>query len=129
MFEQLDYVYAPSSDVGADAAYFVDVLGGRLVFAIEAMGTRVAMIELSDGPPAVLLTDHLDGDRPILVYRVASLRKAMDELASRGWERAGTFEIPQGPCCSFRTPAGHRIAVYELARPDVLAHFGGRRDF
>ena len=30
MFESLDYVYMPSRDVGADLAYFTDVLGGRL---------------------------------------------------------------------------------------------------
>jgi hypothetical protein len=34
-----------------------------------------------------------------------------------------------GPCCSFTTPGGHRIAVYELTRPEVAAHFAGRRDF
>jgi hypothetical protein len=67
MFEQLDFLYTPSSDVAADMAYFTDVLGGRLVFAIEGMGTRVAMIELSISPPAVLLADHVDGERPILV--------------------------------------------------------------
>jgi len=129
LFEQLDFIYTPSRDVGADAAYFVDVLGGRLTFAIEAMGTRVAMIELSAGPPRILLTDHLDGDRPILVYRVASLRQTTDDLAARGWERVATFDIPHGPCCSFRAPGGHRIAVYELVRPDVDDHFAGRRDF
>ena len=55
MFEQLDYVYMPSRDVAADMAYFTDVLGGRLVFAVEGMGTRVAMVELTEGPPRVLL--------------------------------------------------------------------------
>src|SRR6266481_4103888 len=45
-FERLDYIYMPSRDVAADMAWFRDVLGGRVVFAIDAMGTRVAMIEL-----------------------------------------------------------------------------------
>ena len=35
MFEQLDYLYVPSHDVASDVAYFTDVLGARLVFAIE----------------------------------------------------------------------------------------------
>src|SRR4030081_4049016 len=56
-FEQLDYLYTPSSDVAADARYFTDVLGGKLAFAIESVGTRVAKIELTAGPPHVLLTD------------------------------------------------------------------------
>jgi hypothetical protein len=110
-------------------AYFTDVLGGRLVFAIEGMGTRVAMIELSISPPAVLLADHVDGERPILVYRVPDLDGALEELSGRGWEREERFEIPQGPCCSFRTPGGHRFALYQLVRPEVAAHFEGRRDF
>jgi hypothetical protein len=129
MFEQLDFLYAPSSDVAADMAYFTEVLGGRLVFAIEGMGTRVAMIELSAGPPAVLLADHVEGDRPILVYRVADLNAVLGELAEGGWERERTLEIPHGPCCSFRTPGGHRFALYQLTRPEVAAHFEGRRDF
>ncbi|HEX5823713.1 MAG TPA: hypothetical protein VFY18_04560, partial [Candidatus Limnocylindrales bacterium] len=114
LFEHLDYLYTPSAAVAADMAYYTDVLGGRLVFAIEAMGTRVAMIELSEEPPRILLADHLEGDVPILVYRVASLPDAMTELESRGWERGATLEIPQGPVCSFRAPGGQRIAIYEL---------------
>jgi hypothetical protein len=129
MFEQLDFLYMPSSDVAADLAFLTEVLGGRLAFAIEGMGTRVAMIELSAGPPAVLVADHVEGDRPILVYRVTDLEAALQDLAGRGWEREGTFEIPQGPCCSFRTPGGHRFALYQLTRPEVAAHFEGRRDF
>jgi hypothetical protein len=128
-FEQLDFLYTPSDDVAADMAYFAEVLGGRVRFAIEAMGTRVAAIELTAGPPLVLLTDHLEGDRPILVYRVDDLRAAMAELESRGWEREPSLEIPHGPCCSFRTPGGHRIALYQLIRPEAAAHFDGRRDF
>ena len=128
-FEQLDFLYTPSAGVKSEARYFTEVLGGRLVFAIEAMGTRVAMIELTDGSPHLLLADHVEGERPILVYRVADLPAALAELESRGWERAGTFEIPQGPCCSFRTPGGHRVALYQLARPEVVRSFEGRRDF
>jgi hypothetical protein len=128
-FQQLDFVYTPSREVGADLAYFTEVLGGRVVFAVEAMGTRVAAIELTEGPPLILLADHLQGDRPILVYRVADLEAATAELELRGWQRQPTIEIPHGPCCSFRTPGGHRIALYQLTRPEVVAHFDGRRDF
>src|SRR3989475_12503168 len=116
-FEQLDFLYTPSRDVAADLAYFADVLGGRVAFAVEAMGARVAGIELGRGPPLVLLADHIRGDRPILVYRVADLRAALAGLESRGWTREATFEIPHGPCCSFRTPGGHRVALYERTRP------------
>jgi hypothetical protein len=127
--EQLDFVYMPSNDVAADLTYFTDVLGGRLMFAVEAMGTRVAMIELSPEPPHILLADHLEGDRPVLVYRVGDLDRALDELESRGWERQRTFEIPHGPCSSFQAPGGQRIALYQRVRPEVAEHFAGRRDF
>ena len=128
-FEQLDFLYTPSHDVAADLAYFTDVLGAKPLFAIEDMGTRVAAVGLTDGPPLVLLTDHLEGERPILVYRVPDLEAALATLESRGWERERMLQIPHGPCCSFRTPAGHRVALYELARPGVADHFAGRRDF
>jgi hypothetical protein len=128
-FEQLDFVYMPSSDVAADLTYFTQVLGGRLIFAVEGMGTRVAMIELSPEPPGILLADHLEGERPVLVYRVADLGRALNDLESRGWQRQRSFEIPHGPCCSFKAPGGQRIAVYQRARPDVAEHFAGRRDF
>jgi hypothetical protein len=93
------------------------------------MGARVAMIELTDGPPHVLLTDHLDGDRAIYIYRVDDLRKAASALKRRGLKGERRLEIPMGPCSSFVLPSGHRIALYESARPGVLEHFIGRHDF
>jgi catechol 2,3-dioxygenase-like lactoylglutathione lyase family enzyme len=128
-FERLDFLYVPSRDVAADLAYFTEVLGGRVVFAIDAMGTRVAAVRLTEQPPLVLLADHLEGERPVLVYRVPDLDAAMADLEARGWQRQQTLEIPHGPCCSFRTPDGHRVALYQLTRPEVAAHFEGRRDF
>ena len=119
----------PSRDVAGDLAFFSDVLGGRVVFAIDSMGTRVAAVRLTEDPPLVLLTDHLEGDRPILVYRVPDLEAALTQLEGRGWRREHTFEIPHGPICSFAGPGGHRVAVYQLTRPEVAAHFEGRRDF
>ncbi len=128
-FQQLDYLYTPSQDVAADARYFTDVLGARLGFAIEGMGARVAMVELTSGPPHVLLADHLDGERPILVYRVDDLDKATAALKKSGVKKQHSLEIPMGPCSTFVTPSGHRLALYELARPGVLEHFMGRKDF
>jgi hypothetical protein len=128
-FQRLDFLYVPSRDVAGDLAFFSEVLGGRVVFAIDSMGTRVAAVRLTEDPPLVLLTDHLEGDRPILVYRVPDLETALTQLEGRGWRREHTFEIPHGPICSFEGPGGHRVAVYQLTRPEVAAHFEGRRDF
>ena len=128
-YEGLDFVYMPSRDVASDARYFTETLGGRLIFAVEGMDARVAMIALTKDPPRILLADHLEGDRPILVYRVARFEEALQALEARGWTPGHRIEIPHGPLCSFITPGGQRLAVYELTRPDVEEHFAGRRDF
>jgi hypothetical protein len=128
-FEQLDFIYMPSHDTAADARYFVDVLGARLVFAVEGMGTRVAMVELGEPPPHLLLADHLEGDGPVLVYRAADLDAAIAELSARGWTPGHRLEIPHGPICSFVAPGGQRLAIYQLTRPHVGEQFADRRDF
>ena len=110
-------------------AYFTDVLGGRCVFAIDGMGTRVAMIALTDAPPRILLASHLEGAVPVLVYRVADLETATTALRARGFTEGHVLEIPQGPVHSFTGPGGHRLAIYQLTRPGVEASFEGRRDF
>ena len=125
----LDYLYTPSKNVAADLEYFTKVLGGEVGFAIDGMGARVALVRMTAGPPHVLLTDHLEDERPIYIYRVGSLKAALADLKARGWKKAQTLEIPMGPCCSFKAPGGQRIAVYELTRPQVAEHFLGRRDF
>ena len=128
-FESLDYLYTPSADVAADMRWFADKLGGRIAFAIEAMGTRVAKVELTTGPPHVLLTDHLEGDRPILVYRVKDLEAAVAAMRDRGFRKGRRVDLPMGSARSFSGPGGHRIAIYELTRPGVARHFEGRLDF
>jgi hypothetical protein len=128
MFGSLDFVYTPSRDPSADRDYFVNVLGAREVFAIEAGSERVAAAQLGDGP-LLLFAGHLEGERPFLIYRVDDFDAALTEIEKRGWEPAERFEIPHGPCCTFETPNGHRIGVYQLTRPEVGDHFAGRKDF
>jgi len=128
-FESLDFLYMPSADVAADVEYFTKVVGGDLVFAIEAFGTRVAMVRLTPEPPRVLFAGHLEGERAILVYRVPNLDRAIEELEGRGWTPGPRFGIPHGPGCALTTPGGHRLAMYELTRPGADEHLAGRRDF
>jgi hypothetical protein len=106
------------------------VLGGEAVFAIEAMGTRVAEVRLTTSGPRLLLADHLNADEgPVLVHRVGDFDAALGALEGRGLELEARFGIPHGPCATFRAPGGQRLAVYELTRPEADAHFQGRFDF
>ena len=125
---RLDYLYSQSDDVAADLRFFVDVLGGEQVFAIEDGGTQVAMVSLGEAP-AILLTNHLVGDRPVHVYAVDDLETSTKDLEGRGWTRERAIELPTGPAVTFRTPGGLRFALYQSTRPFVLDSFRGRRDF
>ncbi len=81
--EALDVLYMPSRDVEADVACYRDVLGGRVIFAIEAIGTRAAEITLAPQGPRVLLADHLPGDAPISCTE-CDLDRTLAELGARG---------------------------------------------
>jgi hypothetical protein len=129
VFDSLDYIYMPSRNVASDVKWFVETLGAKVVFAIDGMGARVAMLKLGRSKPPLLLADHVDGDAPVLVYRVASLEGARQDLRKNGWKKGRSLELPMGTALSFTAPGGQRIALYELSRPDVERHFRGRRDF
>lgn len=127
--ENLDFIYLPSRDVAAELKHLIDSWGATLVFAIEAFGTRVAMVNLTETPPALLLAGHLEGERPVLVYQVSDLEQTITELVGRGAEIGTRFEIPHGPGVELVTPGPQRVALYQLTRPEAPARLSGRRDF
>ena len=92
------------------------------------MGTVVACLRVSDDGPSILLSGHLEGTVPILIYRVADYDAAIASVRAAGIGELHELEIPQGPCASFRLPDGQRGAVYELTRPGAADHFVGRID-
>ena len=128
-FEELDFIYMPSSDVAADIGFYRDVLGGEIVFAIEAFGTRVAQVRISDGGPRLLVAGHMEGEAPVLVHRVAELDSAIAELEQRGLEVSERFGFPHGEAVAMRSPGGQRLAIYELTRPEADERLAGRHDF
>ena len=67
VFESLDFVYVPTEDVDASARAYVDELGATLTWKVRAMGTVVARLDVSESGPAILLSGHLEGERPILI--------------------------------------------------------------
>jgi catechol 2,3-dioxygenase-like lactoylglutathione lyase family enzyme len=127
-FESLDFIYMPSADPARDLDWFEKVLGAEVVFAIERFGTRVAMVQPANGP-AILLAGHLEGERAIFVFRVDSLKEATAELEAAGADVSPEFGIPHGPIREVEAPGGHRLAIYELTRPETAEHLKGRRDW
>jgi catechol 2,3-dioxygenase-like lactoylglutathione lyase family enzyme len=128
VFLSLDFVYVPTADVDAAAERYVAVLGARLEWKVRGMGTVVACLRVADAGPAILLSGHLEGENPVLVYRVADYRAAVTTLWDGGLGPVAELEIPHGPCASFRAPGGQRFAVYELVRPGAAEYFTGRID-
>ena len=127
MFESLDFVYVPTDDVDAAARRYVADLGAELVWKVRGMGTVVACLRVSADGPAILLSGHLEGPSPILIFRVADYAAAVGRLRAAGLEPR-ELEIPHGPCASFEAAGGQRLAVYQLTRPGADRHFAGRID-
>ncbi|MDQ3681088.1 MAG: VOC family protein [Actinomycetota bacterium] len=128
MFLSLDFVYVPTPDVDAAVGHYVSALGARLEWKVRGMGTTVACLRMGDSATAILLSGHLEGEVPVLIYRVADYAATLRELRSNGVTEIRELEIPQGPCASFTAVGGQRVAVYELVRPEADAHFTGRVD-
>jgi hypothetical protein len=129
VFDELEFIYCPSSDVSAELAHYVEGLGAKVVFAIEAFDTRVAMLRLTVTGPKLLLAQHLRGEQPVLVYRVQDLDATEADLARRGVEFSPRFGFPDGDATELDIPGPQRIAVYQRTRPERAAQLEGRIDF
>jgi len=128
LFEALDFIYVPTEDVDATTSWYVKELGATLLWKVRGMGTVVARLQVSEVGPAILLSGHLEGSEPILIYRVSDYRAAVDALRAAGVSEIREVEIPHGPCASFRVAGGQRMAVYELVRANADDFFAGRMD-
>jgi catechol 2,3-dioxygenase-like lactoylglutathione lyase family enzyme len=127
-FLSLDFLYIPTADVDATARWYADELGAELVWKVRGMATVVACLRVSEAGPVVLLSGHLEGESPILVYRIADYREALSHMRAAGASDVRELEIPHGPCASFIAAGGARLAIYELVRQGVDRHFAGRVD-
>src|SRR5919199_5875686 len=129
MLESLDFLYVPAPDIESSIRYYTEVLGSQLLWKIHAFGVWVACVKLSKNEkPYVLLADHIKERDVMLVYRVANLEVVTTELKLKGWKEENRIEIPPGPCCVFRDPAGNALVIYENVRPYVMQEFRGRID-
>jgi predicted enzyme related to lactoylglutathione lyase len=131
MFKSLDFLYVPAPDIESSVRYYTQVLGGKLLWKIHAYGVWVACIALSeaeDNKPYVLLADHIHKNDVMLVYQVEDLDNAINQLKLKGWKEENRLEIPPGPCCTFRDPAGNALVIYENVRPDFMDEVRGKID-
>jgi len=129
VFDRLDFVYLPSDDVAADIEYYTAGLGAELVFAIERFGTRVAMVRAEPEGPALLLAEHLEGEQPVLIFRVDDLDAATEGLRARGVTLGAPFGMPYGDGVLLPMPGPQRVAIYERTRGERGDGLAGRRDF
>lgn len=117
---ELRYLYVGTSRFDDDVAYYGGVLGAETVWSFEKFGARVAAFRVAAGP-LVLIADHRPAPSCMPVFGVADLEATVKELRARGWTpEAGPFEIPDGPCYTFRDPSGNQIALLGNERPDAL---------
>ena len=127
MFGSLDYIYVPTSDVDGEIARYAGTMGAELVWKVRAMGTTVACLRVGEPGPAILLSGHLDGTSPVLVYQVQDYASTIAQLRQRNIA-VHELEIPHGPCAVFTMGTGQRYAVYQLVRPGAVHLFDGRID-
>jgi hypothetical protein len=127
VFRSLDFVYVPTGDVDETARRWVTGLGAELVWKVRGMGTVVAQLRTAGEGPAILLSGHLEGPAPILIYRVDDHDATVAALRQAGIA-VRELQIPHGPCAAFTAPGGQRLAVYQLTRPGADARFAGRFD-
>ena len=127
MFGSLDYIYLPAADVDDEVVRYVETAGAELVWKVRAMGTTVACLRIGESGPAILLSGHLQGTSPILVYQVQDYVGMVAQLRQRN-VTLRELEIPHGPCATFTMGTGQRYAVYQLVRPGAVHQFDGRID-
>lgn len=116
-FNKLMYLYMGTSDFTADFHYYKSVLGGKLHWAFDRFGAKVAAFEIGEGP-LILIADHLTSPTCMPIYEVKDLDSTVIELRNRGWkEENGPFGIPNGPCYLFNDISGNSFGIFENKRP------------
>jgi hypothetical protein len=119
-FGKLRFLYVGSSDVSKDIEYYVNTLGCKKVWDFSEFGTRVAAVEICDGP-LLLLAGHRPAPSCLPIFQVDSLDSTTRDLKRRGWKpQGGRVEIPNGPCYVFNDKSGNQLAIFEDVRPGAL---------
>lgn len=120
IFHRLVYIYMGTDHYPEDKAYYIDMLGARLVWEFSDREARVCCVDLC-GLPYLLLADHVEAPSKRLIYQTTDLREAIRLLKLRGWQPQGRrFEIPDGTCCNFADVSGNTFSLLQMTRPFIL---------
>ena len=117
---ELAYLYVGSQNVGDDLTFYLDHLGGELVWHHRSGGAEVAAVRLGSGP-LVLLADHREAPSVLQIWAVDDLERAVDKLRAAGWSgRDRRVEVPDGPCAMLSDPSGNELALLQRIRPGAM---------
>jgi hypothetical protein len=117
---RLVYLYVGSADVGRDLVFYLDQLGGELVWRVASAGTEVAAVRLGEGP-LILLADHRDAPSVLQIWAVEDLGRTANALRAAGWNGPEhTVEVPDGPCLILTDPSGNEVGFLQQTRPGVM---------
>src|SRR5688572_20543402 len=121
-FGPLTYLYVGTDAYLRDLAYHRDVLGAELVREFHEFDAHVAALRHGTEGPVFLLADHRPAGSIILIHAVKDLDAATRALKGRGWTGGSErFEVPDGPCVTFKDPAGREFGLLQMDRPDALS--------
>ncbi len=82
---RLRYLYVGTSNIQKDVDHYTKVLGANKVWDISSFGTRVAALQLGEGP-LLLLADHRPAPSCIMIFQVGDLQTVSKELRQKGWK-------------------------------------------
>ena len=90
-----------------------------MVWDKTGFGTRVAAVRVGEGPLWLVAGHRAPGVLPVFV--VPDLATAVTRLQAAGWTPHGEeFEVPDGPCRTFKDPSGNELTLMEETRPNAF---------
>lgn len=127
-----DHAAVESLDIGADVAFYVDVLGGTLLRwgSHVKTGLRVAMISVNPGVKIELMeVRELTGELVHTAFRAEDGGELERLVSASGCPVvAGPFRIDgaRADACSLVAPGGSVIQLisYDADSPDLVQHDG-----
>jgi catechol 2,3-dioxygenase-like lactoylglutathione lyase family enzyme len=121
LFQGIDCLRLPVSDLDEALAFYRDRLGHELVWRSEtAAGLRFP----DGGGEIVLQTERPEQETNLLVASVAEAVESF--VAAGGRVVAGPFDIQIGKCAVVRDPFGNVLVMLDMSKGRLLTDEAGR---